>query len=76
MNVDHVAYLEEAIASARPIALAQELEIFVCRGAERGCARPDHLKGPENPCPYCYRIDPNDLRSTEQIARDLERGDA
>lgn len=70
MNVEHLSYLEQAISSARPLAMREEMEIIICRGTERGCL------SSAQPCRYCYRVDPNDLRSTEQIARDLERGDA
>lgn len=46
--------------------------VRICRGEQRGCtgsARPSR-------CPDCYRVAPDDPRSTAQILADMERGDA
>ena len=43
--------------------------INVCRGAAKACFNP------RPPCKQCYRVWMGDLRSAEQIVRDMERGD-
>lgn len=45
-------------------------EILICRGPGKGCA------GRQEPCPDCYRVTADDPRTTQEIFRDMERGDA
>lgn len=45
--------------------------VVICRGPEKGC-----IDGDPTRCVYCYRIEGNDPRSSEQIVADMDRGDA
>lgn len=59
----------DIVQSVRLMALAEDLDVVICRGPAKGCTRPEG-----ECCPDCYRIAPNDPRSTDQVLRDMERG--
>jgi len=42
--------------------------IAICRGEEKGCVRP------QLPCEDCHRAWIGELKTSEQIAREMERG--
>lgn len=47
--------------------------LVICHGLPR-CTVTADADGEFEPCPWCYRVDADDPRSTEQILEDMQRG--